>query len=696
MMGRVDDALSRVQHTLDSADGMVSSADRIAQALLMAEILHLDGRDSEALAVFEGRVDPMVDDLPEDSRAAALDNRNYVMMAVLAPNSASDFYALVDERRLLGLDMWGERDMLSADDAAADDKHYEALPRYWRRLARAYWQECWRAYQWASRRMARECLYLGWLREAAHHAVVAQDEKTVEAVGDALLASRDSDMIARAVQTLMLSANLDRHAAFALVLIGRIADVVPQRLMSAVSRWVTRHCGRVPRSVMHSSSLQNAFIAAKALAPRLTCRQAERIVDVAVAQECWGAGSMVRRCLIEAVSECVPHLSPERLAQLARQCVSLVTDAKADIDYVNALSLLCVIANHCDVATRAVLADALYPSGSSTVPSVLLQVCDVFGREVGTGVQLSAWAEEIAGDLALQVQHLGVDDEPQVVGGGFGTMQWTRGREKVVVQINGSSRELAALLSHRRLLSHESVCKLLNAGLGMIAEDDNVLGNKAMLAYHLAGFSDCMPDELLKTAFAVLSPLAAGNVHEPCNVMGASQASNPLNPFKMNMGTPTEVHGLALYALASIEEERAAYGDRLGLLLNKSMVHSDPSVRMWAFRAVRQMHRSSQSASTAVLMGTRDSDPIAAEWAFSVIAHKREITFTASEWEALILSLTMAHASPHVNLRRTAAYTVASLLEKSPAPSVSKRLVALKRALAKDVCYSVRESLKRA
>jgi hypothetical protein len=81
-------------------------------------------------------------------------------------------------------------------------------------------------------------------------------------------------------------------------------------------------------------------------------------------------------------------------------------------------------------------------------------------------------------------------------------------------------------------------------------------------------FADSLSQGLAMRAREILEPLARGHIVEPTTLSPASAADDPLNPNKFRLGTPAELRGSALWALARIGNYwPKLYEGRLGPLI---------------------------------------------------------------------------------------------------------------------------------
>jgi len=323
----------------------------------------------------------------------------------------------------------------------------------------------------------------------------------------------------------------------------------------------------------------------------------------------------------------------------------------------------------------------------------LVQAAVVLGKEVGNPEEWSKLAERSAKNLRLQVQRLSADQEPEKMFGSFGhfTHIDSQRKSKVVVHI-ASGVDLNALAAHRRAIPSRCLEHLAETAITMIRECENLLSNRALLMSWVARIVDCLSMRTALRTVEALVPISRGEIVESTAVMSSREAEDPLNPFKFRTGTPTELRGIALLALAQIREAkprlRAGVTDKL---LEIALSDNDAFIRRSAFRAVTEAPRTSLPTVEALLMGTRDSDDAAAAWAYDALAARNRVRLSESQWRQLASSARMALQSG-VILRRSAAAAVTRLLSCAPRGEPASRMSEVKRAYAQDVCYSVRKA----
>jgi len=680
----------------EAADGLASGdahIDRIAVHLLKAELLYADDNSEDSLQVFREKIDPELYNLPDEIRLTIGDNRNLISF----PHESEhfrQFYHGFDERRLAGVRILNHDALLSAMKSAQEGKHFESLPILWRELRRAYLKASWRGSWVVSKHMAQECLDLGLPHEAAYYAMLSMDSAFGERIGEHLLARRDPHLIELTINRILASANLRRHAVVACSLIHTVGDAIPQEQLGRLVEWVLPRSREQRRSLSACVLMEKAWMALGSIAPQLSNAQAHKVVAAAVSHPLWRTVHVDRRHIIPVLNRCVVHLDPVELRECANQVLPLVTNLKFDVDYVEAINLVCHMADLGGEEVKSIIADAVIPQGVRISNSVIAQVAPALGRRISDAEGLVRMSDNVAAEIRLLVQRLDSGKDPIKIAGAVGMVSKPVGGHELVVHIGVNSHALRALSEHRHMLPSSSIQSLVESILTMLGEPENMLSNKAQLMLALADFGDRLGNGLDQKIFDTLRPFAEGNIIEPTVVLTSQELKDPLNPFKMHYGEPGQVRGTAIYALACIEKAKpGVYASKLSSILEPALSDVDPEVRRLAFAAAREIPELPPAALTAVLMGTRDPDTGAAASAFHAIATKKNLRLTESQRALLLYGVRMAKESPDTELRVAGALVISNILRHTRA-AANGELAELAKGFAQDICFSVRNAFK--
>lgn len=246
MQAGFDEAIQRLA---DGAQTILpeSPQDALALRMLRAELLHLHRLDHDALSYFKEQVLPLASSLRPIEKLAVEQNLADLEFVIPQQGFQESFSSLVDRKRVVGVEWLDAQDALEAREAAAAGEHYKSLPIAWRQAIRSYSQGAWISSRWASKLLALECLALGELREAAHHAFTCGSEKDLAGkIGDAILQRRDKRLVLSVLCHLYQNANLRRHFVIAAEIVGHIADAIPPTQLPTVTEWLLARCAELP------------------------------------------------------------------------------------------------------------------------------------------------------------------------------------------------------------------------------------------------------------------------------------------------------------------------------------------------------------------------------------------------------------------------------------------------------------------
>jgi hypothetical protein len=490
----------------DTADDS-SVVTRVMLAMLKAEILHLDGADAEALKVFDDHITQHFGDLSTDHEIVVRHNYNDVQSSLWSPEATRAFYNLVDQQRIVGFDLTDSSAILGAKNAAAQGKHYKALPDLWNELRRTYRQGCWRAHRWAAKDFADECMQLGWPDEACTHAILALDEPSAKRAGDQLLAFQLKDRIVKALDWVLANANLQRHFTMACEVIAAIADAIPDDKVSLVFEWASKRAVAMPVTPMELGPIRGAWKVMGMIARRLGESQALAAVDTATAHQWWKQYCINRKALRLVVGQCVKALPVERLATLAQDVIGHIVDRHKDLDYDEAVNLICHIARVGGDSLRNDVAEQIYRKGTK-LTAVLVQVAPLFKKESALAKSLEEWAMHVAETIPNHVQRLAPAEEPKSCNESY--FYLTKNHpdgSKLIVHLVGMIALHSAIV-HRHSLKPETLDALIQAVLKMLEDRDNLLGNKTVLLEVLSKCGDSVAERYARRVFEVVAPFA--------------------------------------------------------------------------------------------------------------------------------------------------------------------------------------------
>jgi hypothetical protein len=689
MQGDLSTALASLDKEAQQLASQANYEAYVRAMSVKAELLFLDCKEQEAIEIFTKCIEPQMSSLDRETNLSLGHHRNELSMSALEFNSGQRFYDLYDRARLTGEKLFDAEATVYAFESAAEGKHYDALPTFWREVLETFRRGNWKYFRRASSRLAEEFLALGWIDGAAYHAILALDQDVAKQVAAHALLLQNPQVIDLLIQKIVQNANLKRHATVGCLILSEIADAIPDNRVPEVFRWCLQK-GTLPAEKASDLNLFNgAWDAVTSIAHRLSADDAKTLINAATQHKLWLPPSFSRGHLIDAVNTAVSNVAIEELPVVADRAIPLATTLKHDLDYANSINLLCHIAQRGGTEVGARIGDKLYPT-ETVENAILVQVAEVFGKQLASTAQADEIAQRVASEIRNQV-HRG-DKNAAESGEGYGRITISSEKESISVSIS-SFVGLRAVLSHRKLLSDESVDVLVSAILEMIREPENIPANKTALIDCLMDLEDRFAPEVADSVFEALAPIAVGIIPEPKIMKGAGDPDNPLNRFKMNVGSFAQVQGQALHAIARLDQlNDGKYADKLDPIFTKVLTDTNAEIRRAAFGALRWLTKLSEPIIMSLLLGTRDLEPRTAEAAYVALATNKALRIPDNLWHQLIYSLTMTSKSPLSQLRRAAAYTIKSLRDQCPS-ELAATITDLENRLAVDICHSVRSPL---
>lgn len=697
MRGQVEDALRALEQAAQLV-GVDHPRDAIVLRMLQAELLHLNREDQNALRLFKDHVVPLKNLLDIEEQFVVDQNLADLEFSSWSPDAGNTFYRLVDRRRLASFDWFDAQDILEAQEAAAQGKHYESLPIIWRHTVRAYLQGCWFSAQWAAKRFAVESLQLGSLVDAAYYSITALMDDLIGPVCEAILQRRDVGLVRDLVHRLLRSANLRLHFSLACKFVHKLGDALPDEDLPTIVNWLLPRCNEMPDGSSTDSNLNMAWKAIEPFGARLAPDLARRVIETAFTHQVWttklensNAFIVEREQIVKTVNHLAEAVNPDDLAWLARESLPLAMDRRQIHDYSDVVNLLCHIANRGDSAVREQIGAALFRSGRP-LDRMLIQVAPLFMTERRLPEQVAALADQIAKEIRLQVQFVVSGQQPVQVNETVMTQNQPMGEQTRVVSIVGGLG-LHAVARHRDILPNDALRRLVEAILAMANEPENFLANRRMLLQGLMQFADCVDDTTRWEIFSAIKGIAKGEITEPTGLSSADY-TNPLNPFKINHGQPDQVRSAALVTLAEFTWNEKTLVRQVWPLLEEAIYDPNPEVRRGAFTATARFPKLPDSLLLVVLTGARDPDPNVASASIFALAKQPSLELSHNHWRILLHSLRLASQSPQEKLRCNGAWAAAVWVPRAPTTEFQASLEGTLAHFRQDICAKVREAAR--
>lgn len=696
MRGQLRGVCDRLE-TLVATTPLNKHSDLAALGLLRSEVLHLDGQDVDGFSVFKEVVEPRLASLPVAVQLVAADNLSCIQMAAWHADAASNFYHLVDRRRIAQFEATESETLFAAQSAIEKDRLTEAFPLLWQNLLRAYALGSWRASRWAAERLAKLYLKAGALEQACHYLIVAEADKEMEDLAAATSRRGDPAVIRVILRRLMDFANLRRHFTVACKFIAKIPDLIPDGDVESLAEWLLPRC-REPADFNGGGAMRAAWEAMRELGHRLPQATSRRLIEVALSHPEWqaplpGENRVLpnRKVMVEAVTFLAHSAPKDYLPEVVEGTLPLATERVQDHDYGDVVNLLCNLSELGGDTLRDRIKTVLYVPGKP-VNRIIAQVAGIFGVEALTPVQWEEFANKLIEETGLTVQRLNPGETPKPVGETLMTMTQTTPTGQLQVTIHGGVG-LEALTRGKQHLSDPTIERIVRVLVEMATNPDNLLSNREMLLSQMCGFADQVRPSLRDELVGILEPLARGNVPESKEYPNAATGQQPLASARMNMGTPQQVQAMALVAAATFCGSDTARSRLISEALFEGFVSPHVAVRKGAYAAARRLPELSSEQLLPILMGLRDPDPKAAVAAFAAFAGRPEWSMTRPMWKLFLLAIRLASQSPDSNLRRHAALALRARLEAAPTEATRNEARAIMEVFSGDVAYSVREAV---
>ena len=671
-------------------DTELQDVSRVGLFMQRCELLYLDHQHEAACDLYDTEIEPLLERLSPECAALLADNRTTLSLASFNLEESNQFYHQVDIRRLLGVDLRNSGAELEADRSAAAGKHYEALPAIWKLLIDAYRKQNWRALGWAHSRMARECMALNWPDEAVWHAVQGLNKDLVIEAASLLAASRDNKRIKSGIDRLLMFSQLAQHSSLTAAFLYEMADCIPDDRVARVMEWVSPHLDFIPTSWAGAWLFEPIWKVIGSLARRINPDLALQIAQRAASHGVVVHKTTFRKHLINSCGWLFERISPEHLDQFVAFALSLVTTHKSDIDFNESLGLVCYLAGK-SASCRDKLRAALFPPGIAISHPTLLEIAPSLGWHPENHHSLNENAVNIAMTLRKQVEVLEAAAEPSKLGG-FGQIMMLKDTEKIVVHIGGAQHWIDAIVAHLSCLNDNSVRCLVQAILEMIADNRNIVSNRISLLQSLRKLTPRLPSDLAEAASQLISDIAKGNFSESEVSLTYQDAINPLNPFKINVGDPYDLRGIALLTLTDGSKVHHTFSSKLhsGLLLNFLEVDNE-KLRRFGVLSAQTADSLSESEVTALITSSFDRSPEVRKLAFQGLASVMSVNMDQQSLRLGVQAVRRASDSGDAEERAAAAKAANVFLKYAANDNeIRGRLTAILNLLSGDVSHYVR------
>lgn len=689
MAGRTSSAYQDLDERAAKCTG---ETDRAAIVTLKSELLQLDGKATEAASLFDGHLKHLSSpSLPEEHYSVALMNRANNAIRTLSPGAVGLFYSLVDRRRVTGTTSEDINAIIEAENAARNDRHYDALPGYWGLYLSSYQSMNQDSIRRAAVRLGRECLALKMPDKAAQLALIAHDSSFTKEVCKALADTRDP-RIDKALTYILKYGNLLLTFEVGACIIQAVADQIADSRIGEIFAWLTSR-GPCPCAEMHGSSIaESMWGAISHLAARLSREQAQTLVALGLS---FPRTNPLDRHLHSRVLECltglVACLSPDALEPLLSQALDTAVQKRDSGDFVASVNLLCNIYANAPQDLRSRITTAVYPEGV-LLPAPLIQTASVMGHSFKDGARFVEWAKRATTDLRLLVQEIPPDKTHVPVRGVVTTFESTNQATKTVVQ-SSNFFDLNAVASQAHLLDESLRRDLLDAMLLMIAHPKNDPSNTGHILMALSRMAGAIPPDMVERCLKDIQPLADGHYQIPSDLLCGEDADNPLSRFRFKTTSKEDVRGFALEALLSIAVCNEHFLEQVEQILGLACHDKEPKVRAWGYYCARKLKHLASASVSALVFGASEYNPFTSATAMCALSEAADFSLDSSQWEFITQALTVSSNSEHARVRRAASFLTVRLAALQPPEALIPKLKEVRDRLATDICFSVREPL---
>ena len=248
------------------------------------------------------------------------------------------------------------------------------------------------------------------------------------------------------------------------------------------------------------------------------------------------------------------------------------------------------------------------------------------------------------------------------------------------------------IAAHPVCLNDDSVLELVQAILEMIVDSRNIVSNRITLIQSLGKFTSRLSKDLAERVSQTLSRIARGDFSESLVGQTFQVATNPLNPFKMNMGDPRDLRGIALMTLSHGSKIAPAFSEELhsGVLMD-FMEMDDERLRWFGVEAAKHANLLTESEATALIASSLDGSSKVRQLVLQGLATLKSVNLDRQGLRLGVRAIRNASVSASAE-ERFAAAKAAKAFFRHPAidKKMKEQLVAILKVLSDDISYYVR------
>jgi hypothetical protein len=681
------DVLRILEEQAATHEGAGRHADAAWLHLKRVELLYANCQDEEALTVFE-QIEPFLQHLSPEQRIAAAHNRRFLNILLLKPDypaaSVADNPDTSSERTA------HLHDLIEAEAASRERKHYASLPPLWRDLRIAYCEASWGARMRAHRRLAQETLATAWIFEALHHTLLVGYEPPTKTLAAALIVWRNPQLNGEVVKSLMERASLATHVEPAAEILGLVADIIPDDSIASVVTWLLARASQIVATRRAESAAIAIWKAASRIIFRCAQEDLRRILIAARAHRFLREPGFGRAAVSDTLTICARHLTELDSLGLAAAILPLATTQRWDGDLENCLSLLRELARR-DENAKALIANTLLPRGTSGVDFRIATLAPDLGREVAPS-SITRTVERIVTDLPLQVWQ-GTGEPPRFALSVMFTHQLAQGEQKVSIAIPGGQSELAFIRAHKHVLPASDWDQVFTTVIKLANHPLNVRTNRVMLTQFLADMIDRASRDQAHLAMDCLRAIINGATSSPADM----EATNTTMRFQVRSTTAGELKASALRSSSLVlarfsdltkEEDIAAF--------RAEILDANTATRELACHAIQNLSQRPGDLDLLMLTAAQDIDENVAAAALHTIATLYKQRSLSAHHELATVVASRALASSSAVVRQLGTHLAATLLENISDPETRRTLLSILDAAGTDAHFSVRAAARRA
>ena len=547
-----------------------------SRALLLntkAHVLFLTGAADAAGEALSEALDEIAFSDHPSLRIALERNRRSCFSIASVPDRLRQHDEVRDAANVVGRGQDYAISVLSALDDQRNAKHVDAFQALWRELRESYRSGNWQRYREAESYFAIECVHLGTdgqeVAGAVYHAIQSLSADLVHQFSEALLDARRPDPIREALT--FATSNLTRlHAIPACELIRVLADAVPDDFVASAFDYLLPLATCELEFLAQADVARPAWRALATIGGRLDPQRSMALLTHIAGLDWDHMDGLLRQLVLKAIRPLTPSLPRtglELAAQVAlSQTVGYPKNLEHQVYYAEALDVLHSVGLRSGDELKEFIKQGLFPPGVPQADARKLMLLPLFGKDLAKGLEVNKYVGWVVRMVEAQVQEYDAGEPQESPLAGAAIQQshdLGNGRLRVTRMMPAEILQVA--ISYLDLLDEEMTDLLLTACLNMVAAPHNFLSNRLAMIQLLSQAAGNLTAAQRSNLRQVLIPLARGEGVSDAERQRAQDAQNPLNRFRINLGAPVQLQGMALRGLAHLQQADAEQPQGHGL-----------------------------------------------------------------------------------------------------------------------------------